>query len=283
LLAVPDDDRGPPGIDWRSDRQVALLRDVLAAQVPPRFATGPSRPREAADKPVDTAAWARLASAHHRLTPAGTSARPEYHAGNAMFGPLDAWVLKAMLRHLRPRQVIEVGCGWSSLVTASLSTRHLGGSMQLTCIDPSPPPWLHGEVPGISELLRERAQEVPIERYLELRAGDVLFIDSSHVARAGSDVCFLFHEVVPQLADGVVVHAHDIFLPNDYPETWIADGRGWNEQYLIQSLLTFNSRIEILLGLAWMRLHHPEVLAAAAPGLDAGGAASLWMRRSLVP
>jgi hypothetical protein len=116
-----------------------------------------------------------------------------------------------------------------------------------------------------------------------LGAGDVLFIDSSHVAKTGGDVVFLYHEVLPRLAPGVIVHIHDIFLPADYPPEWVFSGRAWNEQYLVRAFLAFNSAFRILLAVAWLALNRGDVLAAAFPGdsrqYDSGGG-SLWIQRA---
>ena len=244
---------GPtPGIDWRGAEQVALLRE-LAAEAPIEF------PDTATGDPRD------------------------YHAGNDMYSRLDAWMLQAMLRHFRPRRMIETGCGWSSLVTARVNREYLDGAMDFTCIEPYPPDFLGDGIEGISRLIVSPVQEMALEPFLELGEGDVLFIDTSHVAKTGGDVVFLYQEVLPRLAPGVVVHIHDIFLPWDYPEDWVMTGRAWNEQYLVRAFLSFNSAFEILLGVAWMRQNEPSVLEEAIEGypnrfLEGGG--SLWLRRT---
>jgi len=241
-----------PGVDWRPEDQLMLVRDSLAAIEPLRF-------------------------------PAGPSGDPtEYHTGNDMWSALDAWAQQAMLRHLRPGRLIEVGCGWSSLVTARVNRECLDGRMDVTCIEPHVPDFLSRGVEGIARIVPERVQDVGVERFLELAAGDVLFIDSSHVVKTGSDARYLYHEVLPRLARGVVVHVHDIFLPWDYPEDWVLAGRGWNEQYVLQSFLAFNASFEVLLGVAWLSRAHPELLAPAGftpEQLRSVGGASFWMRR----
>jgi hypothetical protein len=248
----PQTPRKTPGIDWREELQVILVRDVFIRQEELLFADGP------------------------------TGDLTEYHTANDMFSRLDAWALQAMLRWLRPAHMIEVGSGWSSLVAARINREFLGGTMNLTCVDPYPAEFLGAAVSGISRLLEVQVQDVPLDEFAELGRGDVLFIDSSHVIKTGSDCQYLYHEVLPRLRSGVVVHVHDIFLPWDYPEAWVLAGRGWNEQYLLQAFLTFNDAFEILLANAWMCHAHPEVLAQAIRGFpdsisDGGG--SLWMRR----
>jgi hypothetical protein len=241
-----------PGIDWRADGQIALVRDHFARQNPlvlPGSPTGDPR---------------------------------DYHTGNEMFSHLDAWMLQAMLRHVRPQRVIEVGCGWSSLVTARVNRECFDGQIDFTCIEPYPPDFIANGVDGISRLLVSPVEEVPVARFLELQSGDVLFIDSSHTVKTGGDVVFLLQEVLPRLEPNVTVHIHDIFLPWDYPQEWVFTGRSWNEQYAIRSFLTFNSAFEIRLGVAWISHFHPTVLAESLPDFPekyADGGGSLWIRR----
>jgi hypothetical protein len=242
-----------PGVAWRGEEQIALL-NALAQQAPFPFPTGP------------------------------TGDSQDYHTANEMFSRLDAWMLQAMLRHCAPSRVIEVGCGWSSLVTARVNREYFGGSINFTCIEPYPPEFLQNDIKGISGLVVSPVEQVPIDLFLELEAGDILFIDSSHTVKTGGDVVFLLQEVLPRLVDGVVVHFHDIFLPRDYPPDWVFSGRAWNEQYAVRSFLTFNAGFEILLGVGWMWAHASDALANALPGFpqdyrDGGG--SLWIRRTL--
>jgi hypothetical protein len=249
----PDTPHSTPGIDWREGQQVAFVRDQLVRQ-------------------------------RDFVIPDGPTGDPHaYHAANEMFSRLDAWMLQAMLRHFRPRRVIEVGCGWSSLVTARVNREYFDGSIHFTCIEPYPPEFLGDNVDGISQLIVSPVEQVPVDTFLALRDSDVLFIDTSHTVKTGGDVVFLLQEVLPRLADGVVVHIHDIFLPWDYPQEWVMVGRAWNEQYAVRAFLTFNSVFEILLGVGWMSYFQPNILAAVLPDYperypDGGG--SLWIRRS---
>jgi hypothetical protein len=246
--AVPE----TPGMDWRPDAQISLLSDHFARQ---------------SAFPIPDA-------------PTGNTL--DYHAVNEMFSRLDAWILQAMLRHLGPRRVIEVGCGWSSLVTARVNREYFGSAINFTCIEPYPPEFLADGIEGISRLLISPVEEVPVAFFQELSSGDVLFVDSSHTVKTGGDVVFLMHEVLPRLSAGVAVHIHDIFLPWDYPEEWVMSGRAWNEQYAVRAFLSFNHAFEVLIGVAWISQFHPEVLARVLPEYpekypDGGG--SLWIRR----
>ncbi len=248
----PAEPREVPGIDWRGDEQVTLLVDALGGQSESEFADGP------------------------------TGDPRDYHAANDMFSRMDAWFLQGMLRHFRPRRMIEVGCGWSSLVTARVNREHLNGSLDFTCIEPYPPDILGSGIEGISRLIESKVEELPVESFLELSGNDVLFIDSSHTVKTGGDVVFLFQEVLPRLAPGVVVHVHDIFLPRDYPEDWVFTGRAWNEQYLVAAFLAFNSAFRVLISVGWLHHHRQDALAAAVPDYPehyAHGGGSLWIQR----
>jgi predicted O-methyltransferase YrrM len=245
--------RPTPGIDWRGEEQVALLRDHLGSQ-----------------EPIDL--------------PAQPTGDPrDYHTANEMFSRLDAWMLQGMLRHFRPRRMVEVGCGWSSLLTARVNREYLGGELHFTCIEPYPPDFLTSGIDGISELVVAPVQEAPLDKFLSLADRDVLFIDSSHTVKTGGDVPYLFEEVLPRLAPGVVIHVHDIALPLDYPEEWVLAGRAWNEQYLVRAFLAFNSAFRILLGVSWLNANRPDVLGEVLTGYpqaygDSG--ASLWIQRT---
>jgi predicted O-methyltransferase YrrM len=238
------------GLDWREDDQVALLES--------------------------------LGTLEEFAIPDGPTGDPhDYHAGNEMFSRLDAWMLQAMLRHFRPARMIEVGSGWSSLVTARVSREYLGRALQFTCIEPYPPEFLAG-VDGISSLIASPVELVDAEVFAELSHDDVLFIDSSHTVKTGGDVVFLFEHVIPRLAPGVIVHVHDIFLPWDYPQEWVMTGRAWNEQYLVRAFLSFNSEFEILLGVGWLSHFRRDLLVANLPDYPrayANGGGSLWFRR----
>jgi len=123
-------------------------------------------------------------------------------------------------------------------------------------------------------------QTVPVAQFKQLEANDVLFIDSSHVVKIGSDVNYLFLEVLPRLRPGVIVHIHDIFLPNEYPRAWVLEQcRFWTEQYLLQAFLSFNSDFEIVFANSYMGRRHADMMKATFPNSPWWGGGSFWMRR----
>ncbi|MDQ6618567.1 MAG: class I SAM-dependent methyltransferase [Pseudomonadota bacterium] len=201
---------------------------------------------------------------------------------NSQFSWLDPHVLFALLHDRRPRRVIEVGSGFSSLLLADVNERFFGGRMNVTCIEPYPRPFLAKGLPGITELLTQKVQDVGVERFTRLAANDILFIDSSHVAKTGSDVNFIFFEVLPRLSVGVLVHLHDIFLPHDYPPDWVlGENRSWNEQYLLRAMLQGGTRYEVVFGCSYAFHRHRELVIAALDRPDGAGygGGSFWIRK----
>jgi hypothetical protein len=202
-----------------------------------------------------------------------------YYTTNPAFAWLDSRMLFSVLRELRPRRLIEVGSGYSSLLAADVNTRFLNGALELTCIEPYPMDFLVDGVTGISRLIQQKVQDVPLETFDALESGDILFIDSSHVAKTGSDVNYLYLQVLPRLKAGVVVHIHDIFFPHDYPKHWVMElGYNWNEQYVVQAMLMFSSGFEVMFCCSYAMARFPELVGQAVGGPPFGGG-SLWIRR----
>ncbi|ACL58525.1 class I SAM-dependent methyltransferase [Methylobacterium nodulans] len=148
------------------------------------------------------------------------------------FPRLDAAAAYALVRQERPRRILEIGSGHS---TRFMAQAVADGALAtaITCIDPQPRARLPA-LPGLRHEARLFGAE-DAEAAADLAAGDVLFIDSSHVAMPGTDVDRLLLDVLPRLAPGVLVHLHDVFLPDAYPEAWA--WRGYNEQVAVGALL----------------------------------------------
>jgi len=186
-----------------------------------------------------------------------------FYTRNSQFSWLDSRSLFVLMRHWQPERVIEVGSGYSSLLMADVNARFLGGRTDITCIEPYPRPFLRSPQSGV-RLLEQKVQEVDLARFAELQAGDLLFIDSSHVSKSGSDVNHLYLKVLPTLRPGVRVHVHDIFLPREYPIEWVIhENRSWNEQYMLQALLMYSSRFRVIYGCNYAHIRFPELVVAA--------------------
>lgn len=206
-------------------------------------------------------------------------AGPRWSAGesNNMYGRADATIYAAILRKYRPRQVIEVGSGYSTAVLLDSAAADEFVT-KVTCIEPFPERLESVLVPADDvTLLSQPVQEVPVSYFKVLGTGDILFIDSTHVAKVGSDVCWLLLRVLPLLESGVIVHIHDIFWPFMYPEAWLREGRDWNEGYLLNALLVDSARWEIMLFSSWLWQHHADLVPVDLRNDQPG---SIWIRRT---
>ena len=201
-----------------------------------------------------------------------------FYVNNTLFGGVDALVAYCMVRHFKPRTIIEVGSGFSSLVLGQAAERNKRAG--LICIEPFPREFLREGFPGLRSLIEKKVQDIELEFFSQLESDDILFIDSSHTVKIGSDVNYLFLEVLPRLRPGVIVHVHDIFLPFEYRRDWVLDElRFWSEQYLLQAFLQFNSEFEVLMANSYLNHYHEEDLKAAFPALERWVGGSFWMRR----
>lgn len=225
----------------------------------------------------------------YRSFPAGPGqGPPRFHLANGTFGPGDAEALYCMIRDLAPARIIEIGSGVSTLVIdQALGANRSAGAppTSFTVIDPHPSAAARSAA-SVSEVVAQKVQDVGTSRFEGLEAGDLVFIDSSHVVATGSDVVFEYLEVLPRLAPGVVVHAHDIFLPDEYPRSWVVDRHVfWTEQYLLAAFLAFNPSFRVLWAGHYLHRHHFEALSRAVPSVasldPAGdrGPTSFWFTR----
>ena len=205
-----------------------------------------------------------------------------YHLDNPSYGHYDAIILYAMLREARPRRIIEVGSGFSSAAMLDLNERLFNGAMHLTFIDPDMVrlrPLLRADDHTRVTLIEKRVQEVPLEQFATLGENDLLFIDSSHVSKIGSDVNRLYFDVLPVLAPGVLIHIHDVAGNLEYPREWFEEGRAWNEQYVLRAFLMNNRDYRIELFTAWLfNLKHPYI-AEHMPMCARGGGGQMWLRK----
>lgn len=198
---------------------------------------------------------------------------------NPTISRADAALYYCTIRELRPRTVIEVGGGHSTWIAARAAARN--GATEVVCIDPDPPEALRG-LAGLARVVGRPVQEADPGLFAGLGAGDVLFLDGTHVARIGSDVNYLLLDVIPALEDGVLVHVHDVFTPWEYPEWWIRGRQAfWTEQYLLEAFLLFNREFEVLCMTNQLGREHPEAVreALALPHDAAPGGSSAWLRR----
>jgi predicted O-methyltransferase YrrM len=220
---------------------------------------------------------------------------PEYSTTAQMglgegYAVVDAHVLYATLRHVKPKRMIEVGSGVSTffeLEALKANEREVSSHAYLTCIEPYPRKGLTKLAEGGAvALIVKPVQDVPVETFQQLEAGDVLFIDSSHVLKLDSDVYYLYLEVLPRLKRGVIIHIHDIFFPyaTPEPEVWIfRQHQFWNEVPLVQAMLMYSTAFEILLCGSYVQHISPQALRELVAALDPpkNMASSLWLRKTV--
>ncbi len=179
-----------------------------------------------------------------------TGSRPAYYLHNGSFEAGDADLYYLMIRNLKPKKIIEIGSGFSTLLSleAIRKNKAEGHSTELICIEPFESDWL--EQSGEITLKRERVENIDLSFFKQLGPGDFLFIDSSHVIRPENDVLFEYLEILPELNKGVIIHIHDIFTPRHYRKEWLQDEmRLWNEQYLMEAFLYYNTHFRVLFSL----------------------------------
>jgi len=216
-----------------------------------------------------------------------TSTAYQYYVNNGAFESVDGEILYCMIRHFKPKQIFEIGSGYSTYLSAQAILKNKeeddGYECKLVAIEPYPNEILKAGFPGLHKLIPEEVQDIPALEFKKLAQNDILFIDSTHVLKIGSDVQYEYLEILPRLNKGVIVHAHDIFLPAEYPkDSVLKDYRFWTEQYLLQAFLAFNDSFEVLWGGSYMHLKHPDKLEIAFSSYrrDRVWPGSFWMTKT---
>jgi hypothetical protein len=255
IFRDPDEPRPLIGIDWNIEEQLRLLAQF------------------------------RYGEQLHALE-GRTYSGQKFSYQNSFFGPGDAEALYCMIRRFKPRRIIEIGCGHSTLIAHfaicdAKAEDHRYDCRQI-CYEPFENAWL-GKFNV--ELKREKIEQADLSMFKSLSPGDIVFIDSSHALRPMGDVEFEYLHILPILPEGVIIHVHDIFSPRDYPAKWLKeDRRFWNEQYLLEAFLSFNREFEIIcslnhlmhLGSARFEQAFPVLAKQRGPASIVG---SFWLRR----
>tara|TARA_B110000503_G_scaffold50048_1_gene81141 strand:+ start:188 stop:1153 length:966 start_codon:yes stop_codon:yes gene_type:complete len=207
---------------------------------------------------------------------------PSYEFGitNAFFGHGDAEIYYQLIRHLKPKNILEVGSGHSTLIALEAIKKNKGSDKiktQITCIEPYENNWLNNLN---IQILRKKIEDVEESHYLTLGSGDILFIDSSHIIRPQGDVLKIFLEILPKLNKGVIVHVHDVFTPKNYPERWLVkENKFWNEQYLVEALMMNKDKFEIYLMLNYLKNNAYDELKKICPYLTSNNEpSSLYLK-----
>lgn len=249
-----------PGIDFRPEQQLELLTELGT-----RFG-GECR-------------W-----------PLNLLADPsEFYLQNPSFSYGCAASTHCMIRNVKPRAVVEIGSGMSSrVITKALAKNSSedGRGSDYLIVDPYPGEAIKEGLVRVSELVAKRVELIDFAFWKRLKANDILFIDSGHCVKIGGDVNYLFLEILPRLAPGVIIHIHDINLPYEYPRVYAMSEtfrQFWTEQYLLQAFLCFNNEFEILLAMNYLMIDCAGVFRKAFPFYDPEihplVSSSFWIRR----
>lgn len=213
--------------------------------------------------------------------PKEQTAGSRYYSGNSFFGYGSAAILSAVMRTYRPKRIVEVGSGFSSAVMLDTAERY-DLPMNFTFVEPHPErlrSLLRSQDLASARVIEAPVQDVELDIFQALEANDLLFIDSSHVVKPGSDLADLFFRVIPSLKPGCIVHLHDIFYPEIYPRDWLLSGVSWNETFLLRAFLLFNESFKVIFFNAYAQKKFTDVLSAWDARVATSEMSSIWIQR----
>lgn len=215
----------------------------------------------------------------------------QFFTENGTFGFGCAASTYCILRNYKPRRVIEIGSGNSSKIISEALLLNSKDSMEpidYSIIDPSPSPFIETGLSSLARLEKKPVETIDPSFFSQLERNDVLFIDSGHTVRMGGDVNFLILDILPRLSPGVIVHFHDIGLPNEYPKVYATNSRYrffWTEAYLLQAFLCLNQEFEIMMALAFLMTERKKEFSLAFPHYQPEEhksiSGSFWIRRKM--
>lgn len=209
-----------------------------------------------------------------------------YYFNNDYFSYNSAIELFGIIRHFKPKKIVEVGSGFSSALMIDTNEFFMDNKIELTFIEPFPTrlnSLLRGEDKVKHLIIEKIVQDVDIKYFLSLDENDILFIDSSHVSKTGSDLNHLLFKILPKLRKGVIIHFHDIFYPFEYPKDWVMQkgGFGWNENYILRAFLTNNSHYKILLFNTYMEKKYQSWFIENMPDCLIRQGGSIFLQKTL--
>jgi GT2 family glycosyltransferase/predicted O-methyltransferase YrrM len=204
-----------------------------------------------------------------------------YFFENPFYSYTDGIFLYSMIRHYAPKNIIEIGSGFSSMVMLDTNEKFFNESIKLTFIDPEMDrlyALIKKEDTASTKIIPAIIQDIYIDLFDTLDENDILFIDSSHVSKTGSDVNFILFEILPKLKKGVLIHFHDIFYPFEYPIQWVKEGRSWNETYILKSFLMYNNDFEIVVFADYLHKIFPHSLKNMPLTYENQGG-NIWLKK----
>ena len=183
-----------------------------------------------------------------------------FQLNNAAYSYSDAYILYSMIRKYEPKRIIEIGSGFSSALMLDMKDIY-ANDIELSFVEPFPiqlNKLISDTDKSNAKIIQKKVQDVDISVFKALQKNDILFIDSSHVSKTGSDVNYEFFDIIPNLNSGVIIHVHDIFYPFEYPKHWVYEGRNWTENYILRAFLSFNKNYEMLFFSDFIHKFYPE-------------------------
>jgi predicted O-methyltransferase YrrM len=212
-----------------------------------------------------------------------TSEKYRYSVPESFFTYTDAVILYSMIRSFEPKKIVEIGSGYSSALMLDINQYYFNQKQQLTFIDPDfrrlKKLMKSGDEDSCS-LVEKKVQESNPDYFLALDENDLLFIDSSHVSKTGSDLNYLIFKILPLLKKGVIIHFHDVYYPFEYPSELVLEKKlAWNEAYLLRAFLMYNPMFEIVYFNNYIYEKHIDLLKEKMPEFMKDEGASLYIRK----
>ncbi len=246
-----------PGVDLRVDEAVRFLDEELRPHI--RDFTPP-----------------------YTLDASGTGGTGTFYLQNGGYESVDAESLYGILRHIKPKKVLELGSGASSHVIdfARRANEVDGSPFDHEIVDPYP--FGNPMGPVADAVVRPvRGEDLDPCEVEQLEDGDVFFVDTTHTVKTGGDVAHIILNLLPRLPRGVWAHVHDVFLPYEYPREWVVKKRrAWAEQYMLQAFLAFNQTYEVMFPAQAVVRLAPDVVKDVVPSFRPGvSPGAFWMRR----
>ena len=201
---------------------------------------------------------------------------------NPAFGYGDAITLFSLIRIFNPHKYIEVGSGYSSCAALDTDELFLKRHIEFTFIEPYPDllfSLIKDDDKERVNIIPKKLQDIDVKYFEKLDKGDFLFFDSSHVCKAGSDVQYIFFEILPRLKKGVYIHFHDIFYPFEYPEEWLMEGRAWNELYILHAFLQNNDKYRIIYFNNYIGKVYRNLVQQKTPNSINNIGGSFWLKK----
>jgi hypothetical protein len=205
-----------------------------------------------------------------------------FYIKNCSYPITDSLVSFSMLLDIKPKRIIEIGSGFTSALMMDINERFFNNKIKITFVEPYPETLLSRMNDNDNKrykIIPEKVQNVPLEVFDQLKDGDILFIDSTHVSKFNSDVNYELFEILPRLKSGVIIHFHDVFDGFEYPLQWLKNGWAWNEDYLLRAYLNGNTNYKVLMMNDYMVKRYSDLLLKSYTKVrnDCGG--SLWIQK----